>query len=161
MKVLFFSNKEAREINQTLREKWAKFGVPDVNPVKKVQVDGNKWIVLGDFKLVLDGSIIAPFIGDQRLCNYFPSVIVDMGALKFITNGASIMRPGIKSFPHSFDQGDVVIVKDEKFGKTIAVTVATIGKDEAERLNKGVILKNLSYVGDKFWNAYKQMTPSL
>ncbi|MDG6933824.1 MAG: hypothetical protein JRN68_03930 [Nitrososphaerota archaeon] len=161
MKVLFFSNKEAREMNQKLREKWSRFNVPDVNPVRKVEVDDERWIVLGDFTLVMEGKTIAPFIGDEKLCAYFPGVTVDMGALRFITNGANVMRPGIKSFPNDFEAGDIVIVKDEKFGKTIAVCEASVGKKEAEILDKGVVLKNLSYVGDKFWNVYKQLAPSL
>jgi PUA domain protein len=160
LKVLFLSKREARELETSLHARWSKFKIPSINPAKKIQVDEDRWIVTGDCMLIIDGGDVSPFIGDERFCSFFPHVLVDMGALKFITNGANVMRPGVRSFPSSFDREDTVIVRDEKFGKIIASCIALFSREEAEGMSKGPILKNLSYVGDKFWKAFKELGPS-
>lgn len=160
MKILFISKREAKEIEGKIHESWAKFGVPRLNLTKKLEVEEGKWILLGDYLLVMKGEELAPFVGDERLCSFFPYLLVDMGAIKFITNGANVMRPGIKQFPIDFSQGDMVIVKDEKFEKLIAVCAAVMNSEEAQKLEKGIVLRNINYVGDKFWNAYKEYTSS-
>ena len=42
-----------------------------------------------------DAETIVPFLGTVQILSAFPSVVVDMGAIKFVCNGAKIMRPGI------------------------------------------------------------------
>jgi PUA domain protein len=39
-----------------------------------------------------------------------------MGAVKFVCNGAKIMRPGITKFD-TFKKDDIVIVKDQAMGR--------------------------------------------
>ena len=38
-----------------------------------------------------------PFLSETETLEKFPSVTVDMGAVKFMCKGANLMRPGIKS----------------------------------------------------------------
>jgi predicted RNA-binding protein (TIGR00451 family) len=80
-----------------------------------------------------------------------------MGAIKFVTNGANVMRPGIKSFQAPFSKGSVVVVVDEKHGKALCVGTAMVDLTEAERMEKGAVIKNVHYIGDEFWNAVKEM----
>jgi len=80
-----------------------------------------------------------------------PLVIVDMGAVKHILNGADIMAPGIVRIIGSFNRGDLALVVDEKYGKPLAVCEALYSSDEISRMSKGKVLKNLHYVGDKIW----------
>ena len=58
-----------------------------------------------------------PFLGKQEE-QRFPSVTIDRGALKFVCNGAKVMRPGIINFD-SFKKGEIVVVKDQTHGKEL------------------------------------------
>ncbi len=80
-------------------------------------------------------------------CTY-PYVNVDDGAVPRILNGADVMRPGVKNISGEFDKGDIVAVRDLK-NRTIAVTIALYSKNEIENMQKGKILKNIHYLGDK------------
>ncbi|MEM3614743.1 MAG: PUA domain-containing protein, partial [Nitrososphaerales archaeon] len=86
----------------------------------------------------------------------FPYLFVDSGAVRFICNGADVMRPGVKAFPTAFNKGDIVVVKEEKFQKAIAVGEANISSQEAQLLTKGSVVSNLHYVGDKIWELAKE-----
>jgi PUA domain protein len=158
LKVIFLSKRECKELTNRVRNEWGKFGIPELNIEKKVEVDEDKWLLVGEHTLIIKGEVLAPFIGDEKLCSFFPYITIDMGAIRFITNGANVMRPGIKDFPSPFVKDDIVIVKDEKFGKLIAVCSAIMNREEAISANKGAILKNISYVGDKFWEVYKEFS---
>lgn len=105
-----------------------------------------------------DSETIVPFLGTAQILTVFPSVVVDMGAIKFVCNGAKIMRPGITEFD-AFTKGDFVTVKDEKFLKTIAIGRALEDSVVAFRNAKGYVLDNLHYVGDEFWETYKEINP--
>lgn len=158
MKVVFLSKREAKELTKRVRNQWEKFGLPELNIEKKVEVDEDKWLLIGEHILIVKGELLAPFIGDEKLCSFFPHVTIDMGAIRFITNGANVMRPGIKAFPSQFAKDDIVTVKDERFGKLIAVCSAFMSREEAVSADKGMVLKNISYVGDKFWEVYKEFS---
>jgi len=78
----------------------------------------------------------------------YPYVKVDEGAVPRILNGADVMRPGIREFSGDFSKGDIVAVRDPK-DRTIAVTIALVSRSECEQMQKGKVLKNIHYLGDK------------
>jgi PUA domain protein len=84
-------------------------------------------------------------------------VVVDMGAVSHICNGADIMAPGIVRFEGQFGSGDFVLVVDEKYGKPLAVGEALFGVDEAEKAKQGVVIKNVHFAGDRLWNFIKKL----
>jgi len=98
-----------------------------------------------------------PFIGSKQTLDLFPSATVDEGAIKFMLNGADVMRPGIKSFDQWGEPGKIVVVKEEKKGRAIAVGKATVASSEAQSMTKGVCLKNLHHVGDRYWTIHRQV----
>ena len=53
-------------------------------------------------------------------------VVVDMGAIKFVTNGADVMVPGIVDADKNIDKNDQVWICDEKHHKPLAIGIATI-----------------------------------
>ena len=97
-----------------------------------------------------------PFLGTPQEFQHFPSVRIDTGAIKFICNGAKVLRPGIMNFD-SFKNGDIVVVKEQDHGKTLAVGVALKSSEEAKAMSKGYIIDNLHYISDKLWEAYKKI----
>ena len=79
-----------------------------------------------------------------------------MGAVKFVGNGAKIMRPGITKFD-SFKKDDIVIVKDQTYGKSLAVGIALDDSEIATSKSKGYVIDNLHYISDKFWEVHKEI----
>ncbi len=82
----------------------------------------------------------------------FKSITVDMGAVKFVTNGADVMRPGIKEIEDGIQKGELILVKEIGHGKVLAIGEALLSSDEMKALEKGKAIKNIHYVGDKLWS---------
>lgn len=80
------------------------------------------------------------------------TVTVDMGAVRFVTNGADIMNPGIVNASGDILPGDVVTIIDEKNKKPLAVGVSLISGSEMIEDSVGKAIKTKHYVGDEIWN---------
>ena len=84
-----------------------------------------------------------------------PKIIVDMGAVPYVCKGATVMAPGIVRYEGDFAVGDLVVVADMKFGKTLAIGESLMDSATAKNTKKGPIVKTLHYVGDKIWDYIK------
>jgi PUA domain protein len=102
------------------------------------------------------GVSIVPFLGEQENLQRFPSVTIDKGAVKFVCNGAKVMRPGIVDFD-SFKKGEIVAVRDQTHGRALAVGLALEDSEAAKAMVKGYIIDTVHYVSDKIWEAYKKI----
>jgi len=102
------------------------------------------------------GDIIVPFLGNQQDLMRFPSVTVDRGAIKFVCNGAKVMRPGIVNFD-LFRKGEIVAVKEQTHGRAIAVGLALEDSESAKEMTKGFVIDTIHYVTDRIWEAYKKI----
>jgi PUA-domain protein len=80
-----------------------------------------------------------------------PAVIVDMGAIPFVCKGADVMAPGIIEIKTPFEEGALVVVRDVKHGKALAVGKALRGSAAIMAEKKGKVIHNLHYVGDHIW----------
>jgi PUA-domain protein len=78
-------------------------------------------------------------------------VTVDMGAIRFVINGADIMGPGIVEADVSLQPGDMVWVRDEKNKKPLAVGLALVTGSEMAAKKPGKAIKSILFVGDKLW----------
>lgn len=111
-------------------------------------------LVTGDslrFLALQDGYV--PFLSDTALLERFPAVRTDKGAIRFVCNGADVMRPGIVSYDE-FTRGQVVCVAEER-NKYLAVGTALVDSAEMASMEKGGVVKNLHYVSDRYWEAGK------
>jgi len=81
-----------------------------------------------------------------------PYLTVDKGAIKFVVNGADIMRPGVTA-AQDFKEGDFVCVVDEGYAKPLAVGQALFSSNELLAKTTGKVVKTLHFIGDEFWNA--------
>lgn len=79
-------------------------------------------------------------------------VIIDMGAIRFVTNGADIMAPGIVDADQEIQPGDLVWIADETHHKPLGIGEALISGVEMLQKSKGRAIKNIHYVGDSLWN---------
>lgn len=84
-------------------------------------------------------------------------IVVDIGAVPHICNGADVMAPGIVRFEGQFERGDFVLVADEKYGKPLAIGEALLGIEEAVKIKQGVVVKNVHFAGDRIWNLLKRL----
>jgi len=100
---------------------------------------------------------ILPTLVFNEVFALMSKVVVDMGAVPYVCDGADVMAPGIVRFEGEFKKGDFVFVVDEKHGKTIAIGEATYDVDDARKVTKGVVIKNIHFVGDKLWNFIKKL----
>ena len=152
------SKKETSVIVDKLIENWPENIIPKIKNIKSYEIEKNKKLLIHEdnFSAVLIDEIILPFLGNNNLIQSFPSVLVDMGAVKYVCNGANIARPGIVKF-EIFLKDKIVIVKDKDHQKSLAVGISLYDSEKAMSLSKGHIINNMHYVGDKFWNLYKEL----
>ena len=80
------------------------------------------------------------------------TVTVDMGAIRFVSNGADIMSPGIVATSKGVEAGDIVLIIDETHGKPLAIGVSLITGEEMVANDSGKAVETKHYVGDDIWN---------
>ncbi|MGD0423047.1 MAG: PUA domain-containing protein [Candidatus Bathyarchaeia archaeon] len=112
--------------------------------------DGKPWIVR------VQGRLFPSLKYDVVLVT-LPKIVVDMGAIPHVANGAHVMRPGIRHIEGQFDKDDLVAIYDEKYGKIIALGIAEQDAESMRSMTKGRVIANMHYVGDPLW---KSFTPS-
>lgn len=153
------SKKDTERILRVLEKSWTKVTIPKTKNIKIFEIEENKSILIIDSMVAVltANESILPFLGKTEILDIFPSVTVDSGSIKFICNGAKILRPGIVGFD-SFKKDEIVTVKDEKFKKYLAIGLALEDSDRAQDMEKGQIITNLHFVGDKYWNAFKEIS---
>jgi len=152
----FLKEKDAKSL---LREISEIFGDTFFGAKPKIEVAevprGEIFIVNGRPALIRCEGSLMPALTFEELISDLPKVIVDMGAIPYVCNGADIMAPGIVGIEGEFKEGSLTAVLDEKHRKAIAVAKALFSSEEIRGLKHGKALKNLHYVGDSFWEVIK------
>jgi len=119
---------------------------------------GNLIIVNGRaIAIKLDEEIIPTLIFSQAISK-LPKVIVDMGAIPHICNGADVMAPGIVRVEGEFGEGAITLIVDERYGKPLAIGRALMDSDRLKTIKRGRVVKNIHYVGDKIWRLIKKIS---
>ncbi|MFX0178121.1 MAG: PUA domain-containing protein [Candidatus Hodarchaeota archaeon] len=84
------------------------------------------------------------------------SIVVDMGAIRYVANGADVMRPGITRIDPSIKKDNIVQIIDETHDRTIAVGKAMYNAKEMEEMKEGKVVKNLHTIQDSIWKFEKE-----
>ena len=79
------------------------------------------------------------------------TIVVDFGAVRFVANGADVMRPGITKIDPSIKKGDIVQIIEETQNRALAVGKAMFDAAEMEKKNSGKVVKNLHTIQDQIW----------
>jgi PUA domain protein len=103
-------------------------------------------------------NVLLPTLLFQEALQLLPRIVVNMGAVPFVCNGADIMAPGVVQIEKDYKPNDHVVVTDERHDKPLAVAVALTDSATARTLKHGKIAKNVHYVGDDLWNQLKKLT---
>lgn len=129
--------------------------IPKAKTLVLHEIDDETSMVTGDsISAIQIGETYLPFLSETALLEKFPKAIVDAGAIKFVCNGANVMRPGIKKFTE-FQKDDIICVIEEVHNKFLAVGKALVSSSEMANITKGEVVKNLHYISDKYWEAAK------
>ncbi|MGD9963357.1 MAG: PUA domain-containing protein [Thermoplasmata archaeon] len=110
--------------------------------------------------VIVDGKVLAvviggvPFLTVRGLLRYGASkrfVTVDMGAVRFVANGADVMGPGIVDADRSIAEGDFVWIRDERNKRPLAIGRALVPGEAMLSKSKGKAVASVHFVGDKLW----------
>lgn len=124
----------------------AKIEMLEAEPYPIVLVDGQPQVMLVDNKPF--PTLKAALTMDLK-SKY---VVVDMGAVRFMANGADVMSPGIVDADPDLIEGDVVVVIDETHRKPLAVGISLISGSEMVENNKGKAVTTIHFIGDPIWD---------
>lgn len=118
----------------------------EVDPHPFILVDGNPTaIIINKKPFPTLKAALENDIGGKK-------VTVDMGAVKFVTNGADIMSPGIVASDKDVKPRDVVVIVEETHKKPLAIGIALVSGEEMVENDSGKAIENIHYVGDDIWN---------
>ncbi|MBR9699953.1 RNA-binding protein [Candidatus Woesearchaeota archaeon] len=143
------SNKEIRQLNLTIEH----FGY-EIPKKSKVIEDDKLTKVDGETLFFFKDKVLLPslkLLVKETLT--IKHVVVDMGAVKFVVNGADIMRPGITHIDEGIEKDDFVVIVDENNKKPLAVGQALLDAEDMTKAEKGKVVKSIHHVGDEVWNA--------
>jgi PUA-domain protein len=118
---------------------------------------GEVYLINGKPLLFKAGVEVFPTLLFSEISVRVPKVVVDMGAVPHVCNGADIMAPGIVRIEGEFSKGAIVLVVDEKHGKPLALGEILYNAAEARNIKQGIVVKNMHYVSDKIWNFTKTL----
>lgn len=117
--------------------------------------EGIVFVSVEGLEFVQSEGAFFPFLGSANALALFPTAVVDEGAIRFLLNGADVMRPGIRKIGDWGAAGKLVVIREEKKGRAIAVGPSMVTSEEAKGMAKGGCIRNTHHVGDRFWSAHK------
>lgn len=147
-------NKAIREMDRNLSTIFStSFNLENLT-VDSAIVDQHEVFIIDNEPLLwlIDGK---PFLTLRGLLRFKPErrfVTVDMGAVKFISNGADVMAPGVVDADRDIQASDLVWVRDEKNHQPLAVGIGLMSGDAMVKSNSEKAVKSLHYIGDGLWN---------
>ena len=156
MKSNLLSKSTTAETLEKISSQW-KIELPKVKTLTIHEIDDDASLITGDdFSAIKLGETYIPFLSETGLLERFPKIVVDMGAVKFVCNGATVMRPGIKNYSE-FEKDQIVCVIEESRNKFLAIGRSLVSSKDMATMTKGEVVKNLHYVSDRFWEAAKEI----
>lgn len=145
--------KEASEIATTLKARFGAKPFAATEPVDTADAESYR-ILLVDNQAVVMVTDERPVPTIRGLLLYGATkryVTVDMGAVKFVYNGADVMAPGVVDADPAIAPGDLVWVRDERNGQPLAVGEALMSGEEMVAARQGKAVRSIHHVGDDLW----------
>ena len=143
-----FSQKLSLDIKQLLGHK-TKIEVAETQTAKIFFVNNRPF-------LAVFNDVLLPTLLFEEALRLLPKIVVNMGAVPHICNGADVMAPGVVRIEEEYKTNNYVIVVDERHGKPLALVIALTDSQTALKMQHGKIAKNIHYVGDNLWNQLKK-----
>jgi len=153
----FLSNKEKRNLINRL-ESILKV---ELNELKKEEI-----IYDEKFKVYISNKLPIAFEKNDELYPTIfliaekdveiPHIIVNDGAKERILNGADVFRPGIIEFSENIKKGDIVLILS-KDNEILGIGISLMDYNEIKNIEKGKVIENVHYFGDKITEIYKSL----
>ncbi len=153
----FLSKKEKKlllmELNQIYGESASNL-LQETSDIEEVKTDKGKFLIKeGKASFFLYEGIYIPTIHYLRgVDSILPKVIVDIGAIRFITNGADVMAPGIVHFDDDIKTNTIVSIHEEKAESILGIGLSLLNSQDFKKTKKGKVVKLLHYLKDDIWN---------
>ena len=145
------SNKEKKELKSLLPIGY------EIDKKDEISEDNEVLFKNGDnFLIILEKNkkqivALAPHLKSLTDDTSYKSVYVDRGAIPFIIKGADLMRPGIQIIEDGFESGDIVIIRDEKHKKNLAIGRSLFSSVDMKSQEKGKSIEIFHYFNDEFY----------
>lgn len=122
--------------------------------LEKITLDEYSLILLNGKPLLfeIEGQLFPTVHGALEMKLQKRLVIVDKGAVRFVSNGADIMAPGVVEADPEINEGDLVIIVEETHRKPLAIGKALMEGPQMVEADSGKAIKSIIYVGDKLWS---------
>lgn len=145
--------KEAADLIRRLGEEFGMAVPLDEVPLDEAEAGPHRLLLRENeaIALFVDGAIVPTVRGLLTYPATKRAVTIDMGAVRFIYNGADVMAPGIVEADPAVRAGDVVWVRDEKNRRPLAVGRAIMDGPTMAREEKGKAIETIHHVGDDLW----------
>lgn len=144
-------NKMLKDILSTFGEEMS--GLED-KTLEKITLEEYSLILVDGKPLLfeIEGHLFPTVRGALEMGLQKRVVTVDKGAIRFVSNGADIMAPGVIAAGPEIKEGDFVIIVEETHRKPLAIGKALMGGAEMVEATSGKAIKSITHVGDKLWN---------
>lgn len=147
-------SKDAKKIKAWMEDEWGITMDPGTDMETGSLGGKTSYIVRGKIIGVEEeGGFLLTLHGIMELSPSKKFVTVDMGAVKFLANGADVMSPGIVEADINIEKDDIVYVRDVKNKRPLCVGRALINGPDMISSDSGKAIKTLHFVGDEIWNA--------
>jgi PUA domain protein len=145
-------NKMLKDLVSTFGDTMA--GLED-NILEKITLDEYSLILVDGKPLLfeIEGQLFPTVRGAIEMKLNKRIVTVDKGAVRFVSNGADVMAPGIVEADSEIKEGDFVIIIEEAHRKPLAIGKALMSGLQMVETDSGKAIKSITHVGDKLWNA--------
>jgi PUA domain protein len=145
-------NKMLKDLISTFGDTMA--GLED-NVLEKITLDEYSLILVDGKPLLfeIEGQLFPTVRGAIEMKLNKRIVTVDKGAVRFVSNGADVMAPGIVEADSEIKEGDLVIIIEEAHRKPLAIGKALMSGLQMVETDSGKAIKSITHVGDKLWNA--------
>jgi PUA domain protein len=146
--------KDIKKIQNELKNAFNYVFFDETSSVETGDFEGIKLIVVESEPCFMfhENTIVFTLHGLNKYKPKQNFVVVDMGAVKFVTSGADVMAPGIIDADENIVEDKQVWICDEKHHKPLAVGIAIMSGEQMIKEKSGKAIKIIHYVGDKLWN---------
>ncbi len=137
----FLSGKEKKELNEKLPKGYVLEKKDDIKEKDGIVYKNDlKYLILKEDKYLPHLKSV-----DEKLYN---SIYVDKGAIPFVIKGADVMRPGIRKIDENIQKGEIILIKDETYKKTLAIGFSQYSSEDMQKQEKGKSVIVYHFVGD-------------
>lgn len=139
-----------KEVNEELEQYAVECSKKDI--VEVVEDNSLKFLVINhEPAFFYRENQLVPTLKYLQHHSLLKKITIDMGAVKFIVNGADVMRPGIVEIDDTIAKDEIIVIIDQNNKKPLAVGIAQFGSEEMRALQRGKAIKTIHYVGDEVW----------